>query len=588
MEQGESQRRAAVLVAGSALVLAVAATAPRSWWVRAFSCALVAAIGVGITGASVGMTPMVIAAGGVMISSAALSGWPLLPVGGPMGAPLQRPAVLAVPLIAAAGGMWHRTLAPAVAGLLLLGAVSVLVLYRLSPGRVTRVDGWLVRATVALATWISTAVLAVVAVPLLWIPGAVAVAVRWMSRRIVPRPGGWRAVGIDHVDQRRDSGYPFATADRSDRRRQLIGGGVIAVVAILGTVAAIRAGDPVVVRQEVVVGADGTAPPSSTPGDGGEQRPPVAHSSQSAGAGLDWVDEVQAEHAAVPLPPGAVGGFDLGDYQTRFTNIADGSRVSYQAAACDCEVFDIWFIGGSAGFGVAQRDDHTIASELVRRAEADGVAVKVTNLAVPGYTLWQEYQKVLARLARGDDPPDLIIFYDGLNDVLQSFVQTVVYGPRWDEPVVFSSAALNDLSTLSAGDVLDRVETNGGTPEIGARAGERYIALRNLIRSQLEAEGIASAFFFQPDATTSPVQRAASAESDDRLVPELIDAVGETAAVVAAAADRTGTDLRHVYDGHTAPYFFDIGHTNEAGAAVVADAIHAELTERYYGRRAGG
>jgi lysophospholipase L1-like esterase len=36
-------------------------------------------------------------------------------------------------------------------------------------------------------------------------------------------------------------------------------------------------------------------------------------------------------------------------------------------------------------------------------------------------------------------------------------------------------------------------------------------------------------------------------------------------------------DLSHIYDSSTKPYFFDDVHTNEAGAALVAEAIYDQI-----------
>ena len=68
-------------------------------------------------------------------------------------------------------------------------------------------------------------------------------------------------------------------------------------------------------------------------------------------------------------------------------------------------------------FGVGQRDEHTIPSEVARLAEDDGVALEVHNYGLPGWVAWQEVQYLERLLARGERY-DLAVFYDGFNELL--------------------------------------------------------------------------------------------------------------------------------------------------------------------------
>lgn len=108
--------------------------------------------------------------------------------------------------------------------------------------------------------------------------------------------------------------------------------------------------------------------------------------------------------------------FRLVDVQTRHVNVRDSHRVSWQPPECDCERFTIWIYGGNGAFGFEQRDEHTIASALARVADDDGIAIDVVNRGFPNQTLWDASIRFAWDVA-GQQPPDLVIFYGGQEDL---------------------------------------------------------------------------------------------------------------------------------------------------------------------------
>ena len=69
-------------------------------------------------------------------------------------------------------------------------------------------------------------------------------------------------------------------------------------------------------------------------------------------------------------------------------------------------------------FGLYQRDEHTIPSEFARLAEADGIPLRVVNYGSLAYVNWQEVL-LLEQLVTGGSEPDLAVFYDGFNELVQ-------------------------------------------------------------------------------------------------------------------------------------------------------------------------
>lgn len=91
-------------------------------------------------------------------------------------------------------------------------------------------------------------------------------------------------------------------------------------------------------------------------------------------------------------------------------------RRSYEAPDLPEDAPEVWFLGGAALWGVGQRDDHTVPSEVARLAEAAGTPIRAVNLGQPGYTSWQSALLLEQELAVRP-APDLVVFYDGADDV---------------------------------------------------------------------------------------------------------------------------------------------------------------------------
>jgi hypothetical protein len=78
--------------------------------------------------------------------------------------------------------------------------------------------------------------------------------------------------------------------------------------------------------------------------------------------------------------------------------------------------------GGSALWGTGARDEFTIPSILAKELEQVGIVCDITNFGESGYVSTQEVITLLLRLQKGD-VPDLVIFYDGVNDAFSAYQQ---------------------------------------------------------------------------------------------------------------------------------------------------------------------
>src|SRR5581483_8285302 len=79
----------------------------------------------------------------------------------------------------------------------------------------------------------------------------------------------------------------------------------------------------------------------------------------------------------------------------------------------------LYFFGGSTLWGHGARDEYTIPSIVSRLLSEKGHAVEVTNFAQLAYVNAQEFITLVAELQHGR-APDVVIFFDGFNEVLST------------------------------------------------------------------------------------------------------------------------------------------------------------------------
>ncbi len=346
--------------------------------------------------------------------------------------------------------------------------------------------------------------------------------------------------------------------------------------------------------------------------------PPVAEGGGEAAAipalaGLDYVPQLFAEQFAAESGQfDPLLGWRLEDTDGQYLNIEGGERITTTTTAPG-EPLVVWFFGGSAMYGFGQRDEHTIPSELVRLAAADGIAVEAHNFGTPAYVNWQGVE-LFARLLTERAPPDLVVFYDGYNDLSMQFVDGPLHGPSHvlasvQQDRIEAPAATEDPTALvdirgwwadHSGTVnlyrrirdrfdgeepevrLTEAEASAVPADVDAQAVEDATADllgrgREFAVALAAAHGIDVQFWFQPTLySKGPV------EGEEHLLRR---AANRTPAwVPAITALRAGfppevVDLADALDGYPDPLFWDTVHTNETGTRLIAEAAWPELRQ---------
>jgi hypothetical protein len=198
----------------------------------------VAAVAVAAVAASipvVGWEPAVVLLVASTVAHGALVAWPLRST---VPSDRRRPFGLALAPLVLSQVLWLRGPERIVLVLGLLAiALALLELGVRVPDRAASLERGFERAVRALVTVVASAVLLVVALPLVYLPGAIVRAVRWVLRR--PRHSlrtlAWRPRGIRPDDERRDIDRPFASTPRSLRAVRSVAGLILILLAVLGS-----------------------------------------------------------------------------------------------------------------------------------------------------------------------------------------------------------------------------------------------------------------------------------------------------------------------------------------------------------------
>jgi len=290
----------------------------------------------------------------------------------------------------------------------------------------------------------------------------------------------------------------------------------------------------------------------------------------------------------------------------RYINVDSvGHRRTVQSVPLSGAVRHVLFLGGSAMWGIGARDEMTIPSLVAARLAERGVRdVAVTNFGETGYVFTQELFQLELELRRGGRP-DVVVFYDGFNDIAAAVIDGRAGVPA-NEPnrvaefglgrALGSDSDLRALGTLtvlaaSRSRLLRRLRqltsrasgaASGPAPDSTARDVVRtYAATAQLVEGLARRYGFRTLYFWQPALHTSlkplaPYERVVrdSIEADPfqrRLRAVDVAAAAEIDAVMADMAPERFVNLTHMFDEDTATVFIDdLGHVTEQANGEVA------------------
>ena len=122
----------------------------------------------------------------------------------------------------------------------------------------------------------------------------------------------------------------------------------------------------------------------------------------------------------------------------------------------------IFMFGGSTLWGTGARDAFTIPAVVASDLRRSGLSVEVSNFGQSGYVSTQSLVALLLELRAGRRP-DVVVFYDGINDTFSAFAQQRIGLPQNEKnrsaDFNLSQASVARLGRLVLRDVANRSAT---------------------------------------------------------------------------------------------------------------------------------
>ncbi len=303
---------------------------------------------------------------------------------------------------------------------------------------------------------------------------------------------------------------------------------------------------------------------------------------------VEWAPYVQWRH---PPLEGAYFHFD-----------ANGNRRTWSTPTTPTSTapLRIYMFGSSTMVGVGARDDFTIPSLLAKRLAATSFDIEVSNFGVVGFVSSQEVYSLIELLKQGN-VPDLVIFYDGIGDIIAA-EQTGVAGTpqnesrRGREFKLLNREREGDLIREAVLVMLSRTQSRASdfaewigarkktspavsiSPDLEALATSivaRYaenLRIVELLAKEYEFEAL---YYWQPVVFTKNVltgheQRYRNTHALEALYEATYRARRESDVL---ASLTTAIDISDAFRESTENYFLDFAHTSEAGNQKIVEVM---------------
>ncbi len=253
----------------------------------------------------------------------------------------------------------------------------------------------------------------------------------------------------------------------------------------------------------------------------------------------------------------------------------------------------IFCFGGSTMYSSGARDEHTIPSELSRLIHTTfpDQNVEVTNFGCHGYTRASENIQLQRELVK-NNIPDIVIFYDGVNEIISAHQNneagspTNAYNRKKEFKIahsykkrirlmIYSSNLYRFVTTMQR-----KIFTNSAYKQLSSRSdtlatdiAKNYVGYVQLSKSLENEYGFKVFNFMQPHIYSK--KNLTEAEqgyyNDQKYYENLYKLSYETVRKDSLMIkDSTFVDISDAFDNADKTVYFDFCHTGELGNKLVA------------------
>lgn len=282
--------------------------------------------------------------------------------------------------------------------------------------------------------------------------------------------------------------------------------------------------------------------------------------------------------------------------------------IGWEDRAAPSPPLKILTLGGSSLWGFGARDDQTIPSLIARELDRRGIRAEIRNLAEIGYVNTQELVALVRELQAGYRP-DLVLFYDGVNDTASALLEgqaTVTTNERnrarefnlLQAPGRLIAALADNLIKNSASyrfaAALGRRLGLGGGESAASQPGRRNLDLDRLAEAVVNgyaasvrlADSLGKAYGFRPVFVWQPVIFFKSnlvpfEREESRKYAWAEDLFQRVRAAVVKSGELTANpafvDFSGIFKDTESLIFLDFCHTTEEANATVATELVARM-----------
>ena len=267
----------------------------------------------------------------------------------------------------------------------------------------------------------------------------------------------------------------------------------------------------------------------------------------------------------------------LGDFDGLYINVEDGRRVT--TGSTGLREKRILVFGGSTILCGELPDSMTVTSNLQKILNSDDLEFDVLNYGISGLRIENQFK--ILETVRDLNSNDIVVFYDGINDLNRIFEEGLERRANQTPSRQLNKIAkeLEKRSLLfrdiSITNYLDGLGVSQAylANEVGQQITDNWIKFDAMARKYVESKGAKFVHILQPNwLTLESVDNSTKLKkhwSDRRII--------QSAFEKSVTPETNIKDLTNIFDDLGTTPFLDWAHIDEVGTAKVAEEMFAVL-----------